>query len=58
MRTEPIEHKFGKPIPCPITFGYHNVFKTQYLIGNLKDVKYGICGDKFTNKTVSLDLLC
>lgn len=58
MKTEPIEHKFGKPIPCPITFGYHNIFKTQYLRGNLKDVKYGIYEDKFTNKTVSLDLLC
>lgn len=55
MRTEPIEHKFGKPVPYPITFQYHNILKTQYLKGNLKEVKYGIYGDKLTKKTVSLE---
>lgn len=55
MRTEPIENKFGKPVPYPITFQYHNILKTQYLKGNLKDVKYGIYGDKLTKKTVSLE---
>lgn len=55
MRTEPIEHKFGKPKPYPIVFGYHNILKTQYLKGNLKEVKYGIYGDKLTKKTVSLE---
>jgi hypothetical protein len=55
MRTGPVEHKFGKPKPYPITFGYHNILKTQYLKGNLKDVKYGIYGDKLTKKTVSLE---
>lgn len=55
MKIEPIEHKFGKPKPYPIVFGYHNILKTQYLKGNLKEVKYGIYGDKLTKKTVSLE---
>lgn len=55
MRTEPIEPKFGKPNPYTITFGYHNILKTQYLKGNLKEVKYGIYGDRLTKKTVSLE---
>ena len=55
MKIEPIENKFGKPVPYPITFQYHNILKTQYLKGNLKEVKYGIYGDKLTKKTVSLE---
>ena len=40
-----------------ITFGYHNILKTQYLKGNLKTVKYGFYGDKLTKKNVSLEHL-
>lgn len=45
------------PINPDITFGYHNVLKTQYLKGNLKSVKYGFYGDKLTKKNVSLEHL-
>lgn len=54
MRTEPIEHKFGKPKPYPITFGYTNILKTLYQKGKIKP-KYGIYGDKLTKDTVSLE---
>lgn len=40
-----------------ITFGYHNILKTQYLKGNLKPVKYGFYGDKLNKKNVSLEHL-
>jgi hypothetical protein len=40
-----------------ITFGYHNILKTQYLKGNLKTVKYGFYGDKLNKKNVSLEHL-
>lgn len=45
------------PINPDITFGYHNVLKTQYLKGNLKSVKYGFYGDRLTRKNVSLEHL-
>jgi len=40
-----------------ITFGYHNILKTQWLKGNLKTVKYGFYGDVLTKKNVSLEHL-
>lgn len=45
------------PIDSNITFGYHNILKTQWLKGNLKTVKYGFYGDKLTKKNVSLEHL-
>lgn len=54
MKAEPVNNQFGKPIPYPIPFGYHNILKTLYLKGKIKP-KYGIYGDKLTKKTVSLE---
>lgn len=48
---------FITPINSDITFGYHNVLKTQWLKGNLKTVKYGFYGDRLTKKNVSLEHL-
>lgn len=45
------------PITPDLTFGYHNVLKTQFLKGNLKGVKYGFYGDKLNKKNVSLEHL-
>lgn len=54
MRTEPVEHKFGKPKPYPIAFGYYNILKTLYQKGKIKP-KYGLYGDRLTKDTVSLE---
>lgn len=58
MRTEPIENKFGKPLPYPISFGYSHYLKNLYKKGLIKP-KYGIYGDKLTKKNVTLEhILC
>ena len=54
MKIEPIEHKFGKPKPYPIAFGYYNILKTLYQKGKIKP-KYGLYGDRLTKDTVSLE---
>lgn len=47
MRTDPVEHKFGKPQPYPVSFGiFKEMRKTAYGVG-LRDNTKGITS-KFT----------
>lgn len=58
MRVNPIENKFGKPTPKPISFGYNHFLKRLYKKGLIKP-KYGIYGDKLTKKNVTLEhIIC
>ena len=58
MKIDPYEHKFGKPTPYLISFGYNHQLKTLYKKGIIKP-KYGIYGDKLTKKNVTLEhIIC
>lgn len=57
MRVKPVEHKFGKPKPYPVSFGYQHYLKTMWKKGQLPQVKYGFYGEKLTPKNVSLEHL-
>lgn len=49
MRTNPVEHKFGKPIPYPVNFGiikeYHKTRYGDYTSGIYKGKKIEIFND-------------
>ena len=57
MRTNPVEHKFGKPKPYPVSFGYQHYLKTMWKKNQLPQVKYGFYGEKLTPKNISLEHL-
>lgn len=58
MRIEPVENKYGKPIPKPIPFLYNHQLKTLYKKGKIKP-PVDIYGDKLTKKNCTLEhLLC
>ena len=54
MRANPVEHKFGKPKPYPVSFTYNHQLKTLFKKGKIKPL-YDIYGDRLTKKNCTIE---